>query len=459
MMGRSKSTDKVRRAMAMVHPNAAAIDVGATMHVAAVRADRTPEPVRSFGTFTKDLHRLVDWFAECGVDTVVMESTSVYWIPIFELLDARGFAVFLVNARDAKHVPGRKTDVGDAEWLQRLHSYGLLRASFRPKGRIVELRAYLRQRERLLEYGASHIQHMQKALTEMNVQLHHVVTDITGATGLWIVRAILAGERDLAVLARLRDSRCHATVETIEKALTGTYRAEHLFALEQALALYDTYQEKASACDTRIEAVLKELSIRRGHEAGPLPSPRQRIRRQPNGMDFDVRAALYALLGKDLTQINGLGPYLALRLIAECGDDLSAWPSAKHFTSWLCLAPSNKISGGKVLSSRTRRSGSRAAALLRLAAATVGRTDTALGAFYRRLSARIGKAKAVTATARKIAVLFYNAVRYGMEYVDPGASFYETRYRARVIDNLHRRAKVFGFALRPLGPTPPAPVS
>ena len=459
MMGRSKSTDKVRRAMAMVHPNAAAIDIGATMHVAAVRADRTPEPVRSFGTFTKDLHRLVDWFAECGVDTVVMESTSVYWIPIFELLDARGFAVFLVNARDAKRVPGRKTDVSDAEWLQRLHSYGLLRASFRPKGRIVELRAYLRQRERLLEYGASHIQHMQKALTEMNVQLHHVVTDITGATGLRIVRAILAGERDPVVLARLRDSRCHATVETIEKALTGTYRAEHLFALEQALALYDTYQEKASACDTRIEAVLKELSIRRGHEAGPLPSPRQRIRRQPNGMDFDVRAALYALLGKDLTQINGLGPYLALRLIAECGDDLSAWPSAKHFTSWLCLAPSNRISGGKVLSSRTRRSGSRAAALLRLAAATVGRTDTALGAFYRRLSARIGKAKAVTATARKIAVLFYNAVRYGMEYVDPGASFYETRYRARVIDNLHRRAKVFGFALHPLGPTPPAPVS
>jgi transposase len=468
-MGRNKSTDKVRRTMPMVHPNAAAIDVGATMHVAAVRADRTHEPVRSFGTFTTDLHRLVDWFTECGVETVVMESTSVYWIPIFELLDAGGFTVFLVNARDAKHVPGRKTDVSDAQWLQRLHSYGLLRASFRPKGQITELRAYLRQRERLLEYGASHIQHMQKALTEMNVQLHHVVADITGATGLRIIRAILAGERDPAVLARLRDSRCHATVETIEKALTGNYRAEHLFALEQALSLYDTYQEKASACDTyqekasacdtRIEAVLKELSIRRGREAGPLPSARQRVRRQPNGLDFDVRAALFALLGKDLTQINGLGPYVALKLIAECGDDLSAWPSAKHFTSWLCLAPSNKISGGKVLSSRTRRSGSRAAALLRLAAATVGRTDTALGAFYRRLSARIGKAKAVTATARKIAVLFYNAVRHGMEYVDPGASFYETRYRARVIDNLHRRAKAFGFALQPVEPPPAIPVS
>jgi transposase len=265
--------NKIRHALPMVHPNAAAIDVGARMHVAAVGADRTAEPVRSFGTFTTDLQRLADWFAECGVETVVMESTSVYWIPIFELLEARGFVVFLVNARDAKHVPGRKTDVSDAQWLQRLHSHGLLRASFRPKGEIVELRAYLRQRERLLEYAASHIQHMQKALTEMNLQLHHVVTDITGATGLRIIRAILAGERDPAVLALLRDTRCHATVETIEKALTGHYRAEHLFALEQALALYDAYQEKASACDARIEAVLKQLSFGRGREVGPLPSP------------------------------------------------------------------------------------------------------------------------------------------------------------------------------------------
>jgi transposase len=317
---------------------------------------------------------------------------------------------------------------------------------------VVELRAYLRQRERLLEYAASHIQHMQKALTEMNLQLHHVVTDITGATGLRIIRAILAGERDPAVLALLRDTRCHASVETITKALTGHYRAEHLFALEQALALYDAYQEKASACDARIEAVLKQLSFRRGREVGPLPSRRPGMRRQPNGPEFDVRATLFALLGKDLTQINGLGPYLALKLVAECGDDLSAWPSAKHFTSWLCLAPSNKISGGKVLSSRTRRSGSRAAALLRLAAVTVGRTDTALGAFYRRLSARIGKVKAITATARKIAVLFYNALRHGMDYVDPGASSYETRYHARVIDNLHRRAKAFGFVLQPIAP-------
>jgi transposase len=456
-MKRKRSSLK-NNTMPMVHPNAAAIDVGATMHMAAVRADRTPEPVRSFGTFTVDLHRLVNWFKECGVETVVMESTSVYWIPIFELLDARGFTVFLVNARDAKHVPGRKTDVSDAQWLQRLHSCGLLRASFRPKGQIAELRAYVRQRERLLEYAASHIQHMQKALTEMNLQLHHVVADITGATGLRIIRAILAGEHDPKALARLRDYRCHASADTIEKALTGSYRAEHLFALEQALALYDAYQEKASACDARIEAVLKELSIGRGHRSDSLPSLRRRTD-QANGLAFDARAALFALLGKDITQIDGLGPYLSLKLIAECGDDLSAWPSAKHFTSWLGLTPNNKISGGKVLSSRTRRCGNRAAALLRLAAVTVGRTETALGAFYRRLSARIGKAKAVTATARKIAVLFYNAVRHGMKYVDPGASFYEIRYRKRVIDNLHRRAKAFGFVLQPMEPTPGVAVS
>ena len=222
--------------LTMVHADAAAIDIGATMHMAAVGVDRSAEPVRSFGTFTADLCRLADWFAECGVKTVVMESTGVYWIPIFELLDERGLDVFLVNARDAKHVPGRKTDVSDAQWLQRLHSHGLLRASFRPKGEIAELRAYLRQRERLLDYAASHIQHMQKALTEMNLQLHHVVSDVTGATGLRIIRAIVAGERDPAVLALLRDTRCHADAETIQKALVGHYRPEHLFALEQALA-------------------------------------------------------------------------------------------------------------------------------------------------------------------------------------------------------------------------------
>jgi len=446
-MKRKGNAKATRSGMAMVHPNAAAIDIGATMHMAAVGADRTSDPVRNFGTFTGDLRRLADWFAECGVKTVVMESTSVYWIPIFELLDERGFEVFLVNARDAKHVPGRKTDVSDAQWLQRLHSYGLLRASFRPKGEIAELRAYLRQRERLLDTAASQIQHMQKAMTEMNLQLHHVVADITGATGMRIIRAIISGERNPSVLASMRDKRCHSSVETIEKALTGHYRAEHLFVLEQAVALYDVYQQKVAACDVQIESVMNALSsVRRRQEGATADrsvSPKPHRNRTANEPAFDVGGSLHTLLGKDLTRIDGVGPYLALKLVSECGDDLSAWPSAKHFTSWLSLAPNNKISGGKVLSSRTKRSGSRVASLLRLAAVSVGRTETALGAFYRRLSSRVGKAKAITATARKIAVLFYNAMRHGMNYVDPGASY----YRERVVKNLHRRAKALGYIM------------
>jgi transposase len=446
-MAQLKRPHRRRHELSPVHPDAAAIDVGATMHVAAVGPDRDPEPVRTFRTFTDDLHRLADWFEQCKVKTIVMESTGVYWIPVFEILEQRGFEVLVVNARDAKHVPGRKTDVCDAQWLQRLHEYGLLRASFRPQAEIAALRAYLRQRERLLDYVAAHIQHMQKALTQMNLQLHHVITDITGVTGMRIIRAIVAGERNPDALASYRERGCHAPVETIRQAMTGNYRDEHVFALTQARELYDFYQTKVLACDARIKEVLGGL-----RRASPEPVKKlltvKRRSTQPNAPAFDVREALHAILGIDLTQIHGLGPYLALKLVGECGTNLAAWPTAKHFTSWLTLAPHNKISGGKILSSKTRRSGNRAAALLRLAATTVGRTDTALGAFYRRLAARVGKAKAVTATARKIAVLFYNALRYGMDYTDPGATYYEERYRQRVLSNLQRRAKSLGYLLQ-----------
>jgi transposase len=449
-MSQTKRSRK-SRGLSPVHPAAAAIDIGATMHVAAVGPDRDKEPVRTFRTFTGDLERLADWFARCGIKTIAMESTGVYWIPVFEILEQRGFEVIVVNARDAKHVPGRKTDVSDAQWLQRLHEYGLLRASFRPQAEMAGLRAYLRQRERLLDYAAAHIQHMQKALMQMNLQLHHVLSDITGVTGLSIIRAIVAGERDPSVLASYRDRRCQASVETVCQALAGNYRAEHIFALTQALELYDVYQTKVLACDKQIEAILKRLKKSATPPANKLTPARQRTR-QPNAPAFDARAALHAILGVDLTQIDGLGAYLALKLVGECGTSLAAWPTAKHFTSWLTLAPHNKISGGKVLSSKTRRSSNRAASLLRLAAGTVGRTDTALGAFYRRLSARVGKAKAITATARKIAVLFYNMLRHGMSYVDPGAAYYEDRYKQRVLNNLQRRAKSLGFVLRPSAP-------
>jgi transposase len=435
------------RDLTRIHPAAAAIDIGATIHVAAVGPDRDKEPVRTFRTFTDDLHRLADWFARCGIKTVVMESTGVYWIPVFEILEQRGLEVMVVNARDAKHVPGRKTDVCDAQWLQRLHEYGLLRASFRPQAEMAGLRTYLRQRERLLDYSAAHIQHMQKALTQMNLQLHHVVSDITGVTGMSIIRAIVAGERDPKVLASHRERGCHATVETMCQALVGNYREEHVFALTQALELYDVYQTKVTACDKQIQAILTRLKQNATPPANKL-LPTKRRTRQPNAPAFGARAALHAILGVDLTQIDGLGPYLALKLVGECGTNLTAWPSAKHFTSWLALAPHNKISGGKVLSSKTRRTGNRAASLLRLAAGTVGRTDTALGAFYRRLSSRVGKAKAITATARKIAVLFYNTLRHGMSYADPGATYYEDRYKQRVLTNLQRRAKSLGYVLQ-----------
>lgn len=431
--------------MQLVNPGAAAVDIGSKMHMAAVNPHICDISVRAFGTFTQDLHELAEWFRSCGVTSVAMESTGVYWIPAFEILEQHGFDVILVNARYAKNVPGRKTDVSDASWLRQLHSYGLLRGSFRPEAEIATLRSYLRQRERLIEYAAAHIQHMQKALMEMNLQLHHVVSDITGTTGMRIIRALVAGERDPNVLATCRDVRCHSTIDTIQAALIGNDRDEHIFALTQSLDLYDVYQAKIAECDGKLEAAVGALTVR-ATSTTPLLKVRGR-KKQANAPAFDVRAALNGVLGVDLTQIHGIGPALALKLVAECGTDLTAWPSAKHFTSWLCLAPGNKISGGKLLSSRTRRSSSRAAALLRLAATTVGRSDTALGAFYRRLSSRVGKQKAVTATARKIAVLFYNTLRFGMRYRDPGGAAYDEQHRTRVLANLQRRAKTFGYEL------------
>src|ERR1700724_709850 len=430
-----------------VNVGAAAIDIGSKMHMAAVSPACTDVPVRTFATFTQDLHDLADWFKACGVTSVAMESTGVYWIPVYEILEQRGFEVILVNARYAKNVPGRKSDVSDAAWLRQLHSYGLLRGSFRPDAEIATLRAYLRQRERLGEYPAGQIHHCKKARMGSNLQLHHVVSDITGATGMRIIRAIVAGERNPDVLATYRDVRCHSSIETIRAALVGNDRDEHVFALSQSLELYDVYQAKMLDCDRKLEVLIAALNNKGAKSAGKLSKPRIKTK-QVNTPTFDVRSALYGLLGVDLTEIHGLGPSLALKLVGECGTDLRVWPSAKHFTSWLCLAPGNKISGGKVLSSRTRRSSSRAAALLRLAATTVGRSDTALGAFYRRLSSRAGKSKAVTATARKIAVLFYNTLRHGMSYRDPGADQYEQQYRSRVLANLRRRAKSLGFVLQ-----------
>lgn len=443
-----KKSDSKTRGLPVINTRAAGIDIGSRFHVVAVPADLAQDPTQTLNAFTADLERMANWLVSLGISTVAMESTGVYWIPVYEILETHGLHVVLANARDARAVPGRKTDVNDAQWIQRLHSCGLLRASFRPDREISALRSYLRLRERHLDYAAAHIQHMQKALTHMNLQLHHVVADVTGVTGMRIIRAIVAGERSPSILASMSDTRCKAGIDVIEAALVGNYQPEHIFALSQALTMYDAYQAQLLICDQQIAQVLIKLSQEKVRPSEPLPKPRHKTR-QPNALNFDVRTLLYQLVGVDLTQIHGIGPFLALRLVAECGTDLSRWRTCHHFTSWLTLAPGCRISGGKVLSAHTRKTKNRVTAHLRLAAVTVGRTSTALGAFYRRLAARIGKAKAVTATARKIAILFYNAMRFGMSYQDPGADQYEQRYRERVVKGLHRRAAEFGFTLQP----------
>jgi transposase len=430
-----------------LNPDAAGIDCGSAEHFVAVPADRAPTPVRSFATFTSDLQRLADWLTACRVTHVAMEATGVYWIPIFEILEARGFTVVLVNARHIKHVHGRKSDVSDCEWIRDLHILGLLRGSFRPTDAIVALRAYLRHRATLIESTGAIIQRMQKALIQMNVQLPLVVSDITGVTGLRILRDIVAGQRDPQHLAQHRDGRCHASEVEIVAALTGNYRAEHVFVLQQNLEIFDMYQRQLTAGDAAIEAHLVHLAATVAPAPTALPPARRRQAPRDNEPRFDIRTPLHQLTGVDLSQIDGIGPYRALRLLSEIGTDMTRWPTEQRFTSWLTLAPNNRISGGRLLSSRTQPSANRAAAILRLAAMTLGRTQTALGAFYRRLAFRIGKAKAITATARKLAILVYRTLKDGLVYTDPGAEAYDAQHRTHVVRRLRQRAANLGYDL------------
>jgi transposase len=432
-------------------PAAAGLDIGAEEIWACVPADRDAHPVRAFGTFTPDLHALADWLAQCQVTTVAMESTGVYWIPIYEILEARGFEVAVVNARPLKNVPGRKSDVQDCQWLQQLHSYGLLTASFRPDDEMRVLRAYLRQRAMLLEHRASHIQHMQKALQQMNVQLTQVVSDITGTTGLAILRAIVAGARDPHVLARLRHGRCQHREAEIAKALSGHYRPEHVFALKQALALYDFYTVQVQDCDAYIEqhyAVIKPVYDEQTPPPplGPNPKPNSHAKNAPA---FDVRACLYRILGVALTAIDGLEASSVQVLLSEIGTDMSKWPTEKHFASWLGVAPHNDISGGKVLRSKPLKGNRRAAQVLRLAAQTLGRTQTALGSYYRRLRARKGPARAITATAHQLARMLYHILKHRTPYQPQSQETYEHHLRQRAIRHLKRTATRLGFTLLP----------
>jgi transposase len=431
-----------------INPHAAGIDIGAKEHWVAVPPDSSPTPVRHFGTCTADLEALADWLKACAVTSVAMEATGVYWVPLFQILEARGFTVLLVNPRQTKNVAGRKTDVQDCQWIQRLHTYGLLQGSFRPADPYCVLRTYMRYRDELIGARSTQCQHLQKALQQMNVQLAQVLSDVTGVSGMAIIGEILKGQRDPVELAKLVDRRVRATPAAIQKALVGDWREEHLFVLGQAYALYHTYEEKIAACEQRLVEEIAKLSDKVDLSRQPLP-PRKPGRKahQDQMAGQDLRALLYQKAAIDLTAIEGIGVATSLVLLTEVGPDVSRFASEKRFCSWLGLCPDNRISGGKVLSSRTRRVVNRATDALRMAAVTLEDSQSALGAFYRRMKARLGAAEAVTATAHKLARIVYRLLKHGEAYVRQGMEDYERKFRERRLLMLKRSAKTLGFDL------------
>jgi transposase len=432
-----------------LNPNAAGVDVGATEIYIAVPVDRDPQPVRHFSTFTEDLHAAADWLKSCQIETVAMESTGVYWIPLFQILEARGFQVSLVNARYVKNVPGRKSDVSDCQWLQYLHSVGLLRGSFRPEQAVCTVRSILRHRNSLVQMASSHVQHMQKALDQMNLQLHHVISDITGVTGMTIMEAILAGERNPHTLAALRDGRIKATADTIAKSLVGDYRREHLFTLGQSLAAFRHYQELIGGCDREIAQLLETFESKMDPpEGSPLES---QDGQNPTGSEprFDLQSHLYRIFGVDLTRIPGINVLTTQTLLAEIGPDLSQFPSAPEFTSWLGLCPDNRVSGGKVLSVKTRKVKNRAATALRMAAQALHRSQSYLGHFYRRMRAKLGAPKAITATAHKLARIVYHMVTTRQAYDESICLQNEMQNRQRLEARLRKQARDLGLEIIP----------
>jgi len=459
-----KITKNNPKYLKQINPYVAGIDIGSRSHFVAApvscnaNGDMEIE-VREFSSFTPDLEALADWLEACGVTSVAMESTGTYWIPLYELLESRGFSVNLVDARHVKNVTGRKSDVTDCQWIQQLHACGLLAPAFRPADKILPLRSYTRQRSTLVAEVATHVQRMQKALTQMNLHLSNVLRDITGLTGMTIIRAILKGERNPKKLAGFRDPRCRQPMDVIEKSLTGNYRPEHLFSLKQAVESFDFYQHQILDCDKKIEQALMALnqhSTEAGNSLSSIgqksltPKPRTYKSKDGNALYFDPRKHLVSILGTDITKIPGIEANLAVKILSEVGTDMSRWPSVKHFTSWLGLSPNNKVSGGKQLSSRTKPAANKAAMFFRLAANGLHKSQTALGGFLRRTKAKLGAPKAITATARKIAVIFYFMLTQSKEYVEAGLDYYDKQYKERVVKGLKKRAAQLGFALAPI---------
>ena len=453
-MNRRKPADKQKRsthrkvdwkALEIVHQDAAGIDVGGSEHWVAISPDRDSEPVRRFGCFTRDLHEMAQWLVEKRVRSVAMQSTGVYWMPVFEVLEGHGLEVYLVNAQHTKNVPGRKSDVQECQWLLKLHAFGLLNNSFQPTDEVRIARTLWRQRGNLVAEASSAIQRIQKVLTEMNIQLSNVLTDISGVSGMTIIAAILEGERDPYELAAMVQSGVKASLEDIAKSLEGNWRKELLFVLKQHLELYQIYQQKIGDCDLESRQHLEVLNSTvdlTTQPIGPRPKGKKNSRNAPS---FDLRTELYRITGIDWSQINGIDVLTAQTVITEAGADRSAFPNEKQFASWLGLCPTNEQSGGKILNRRTRKVVNRATVAFRNAASTLIRSQSYLGAQYRRLRTRLGAPKAITAMARKLACLFYRLIKHGQQYVDKGVEYYEARYREQQIRSLAKRAQKLGL--------------
>jgi transposase len=435
------------KALEIVHPDAAGIDIGGSEHWVGISPERDEQPVRCFDCFTADLEQMADWLVERGVRSVAMQSTGVYWIPVLEILQERGLEVYLVNARHTKNLPGRKSDIAECQWLLKLHTFGLLNNSFQPSDQIRVARTLWRHRGGLVAQASSTIQRMQKALTEMNIQLSNVLSDLSGASGMAIVQAILNGERDPQALAAWADPQVKASRRVIAKSLEGNWREELLFVLQQEVEMYRMYQERIAACDQKLQGQLRVLASKVDLQAQPLgPRPKGK-RARGNAPKFDLRTELYRITGVDWTQVDGIDVQVAQSVIAEVGVDLHAFPSEKHFANWLGLCPTNETSGGKVLKRQTPKVVNRAKVAFRQAASTLLRSQSYLGAQYRRLRTRLGAPKAITAMARKLACLFYRLLKHGKQYIDKGAEFYESRYREQQIRSVIKRAHQLGLQL------------
>lgn len=433
--------------LTVVNPHAAGIDAGSQGHLVSVPEDRAPEPVRSFGTYTSDLHELADWLVACGIKTVAIEATGVYWIPLFEILEERGLNPKLIDSRSIGR-RNKKTDVLDCQWIRQLHTYGLLDPAFRPSAEVLSLRAYARLRKTHVEDASDHIRRIQKALDLMNVKVHLVVSDTVGVTGMRIIRSIIDEKTDPQELAKLRAPNCSSSEEEFVKALSGNYRAEHVFALKQAVELFDFYQTKIKECDEKTAAALEALE-KKG-DASKLGAKKAKKRRK-NQPYFEARTLLFEIAGVDLTAIDGLESSSILTILSETGTDMAAWPSAKHFSAWLGLSPNNRVTGGKLMFKRPLKvRPNRAAQAFRLAAQTLEKAQCALGAFFRRIQSRFGRIGAIKATAHKLAVIFYSMLKYRKEYHDAGVTYYEERYRERLFNSLKKKASSLGFDLTPI---------